>query len=33
MDLGLLTGSAVAMAGCLLVLLWLPGRPGQRSKD
>ena len=28
MDLGLLTGSVVAIAGCLLVLAWLPARPG-----
>ncbi len=28
MDLGLITGSAVAIAGCLLVLAWLPARPG-----
>jgi len=28
MDLGLLAGSVVAIAGCLLVLAWLPARPG-----
>jgi len=28
MDLGLLTGSVVAIAGCLLALAWLPARPG-----
>ena len=29
MDLGLLTGAVVAIAGCLLVLVWLPARSGQ----
>jgi len=29
MDLGLLTGAVVAVAGALLVLLWLPARSGQ----
>ncbi len=29
MDLGLLTGAVVAIAGCLLVLAWLPSRSGQ----
>jgi EmrB/QacA subfamily drug resistance transporter len=29
MDLGLLTGAVVAIAGSLLVLAWLPARPGQ----
>jgi len=28
MDLGLVTGCAVAIAGCLLALAWLPARPG-----
>ncbi len=31
MDLGLLTGTVVALAGCLLVLLWLPARSGSTT--
>jgi hypothetical protein len=29
MDLGLLTGAVIAIAGCLLALAWLPARSGE----